>query len=79
MSFNDDDDLPNNDDPQQGHAMSQPLNDSPSPGSTDSRRNTSLGNNMSLPLLSILHSPSIMRPVDPVSAQPSIVLQTSLD
>jgi len=34
---------------------------------------------MSLPLLSILHSPSIMRPVDPVSAQPSIVLQTSLD
>jgi len=34
---------------------------------------------VSLPLLSILHSPSIMRPVDPVSAQPSIVLQTSLD
>jgi len=34
---------------------------------------------LSLPLLSILHSPSIMRPVDPVSAQPSIVLQTSLD
>jgi hypothetical protein len=32
---------------------------------------------LSLPLLSILHSPSIMRPVDPVSAQPSIALQTS--
>jgi type I restriction enzyme, S subunit len=32
---------------------------------------------LSLPLLSILHSPSIMRPVDPVSAQPSIDVQRS--